>query len=97
MNTLVVKRLAGLRVEFELFLENNENVVWFIEEDDDFPFAFKVSEYEDGERTYREIREYREFGVDDIFDIIELIYSDPEKMLKELTGRELKIDRVVEW
>jgi hypothetical protein len=82
--------------EFGLVFENEDVSVVF-RESEDFPFAFEVRVYEGEELVDKNLLKYEDEDVEDIYGLREKFLENPEKVLKDVLGKEVKVDRVVAW
>ena len=82
--------------QFGLIFEN-ENISIIFKESDDFPFAFEVRVYEGEELVERNLVKYEDEDVEDIYGLKEKFLENPEKVLKDVLGKEIKVERVLAW
>jgi hypothetical protein len=82
--------------QFGLSFEN-ENISVVFKESEDFPFAFEVRVYEGEELIEKDLVKYEDEDVNDIYGLKEKLLRNPEKVLKDVLGKEIKIERVLAW
>jgi hypothetical protein len=81
---------------FGLFFEE-ENATVVFRESEDFPYAFEVRVYEGEELVERNLVKYEDEDVEDIYGLKEKFLNNPEKVLKDVLGKEIKVERVLAW
>jgi len=82
--------------EFGLFFEE-ENVTVVFRESEDFPFAFEVRVYEGEELIERNLIKFEDEDVEDIYGLKEKLLQNPEKVLRDVLGKQIKVERVLAW
>jgi hypothetical protein len=82
--------------KFGLIFEGEDVSVVF-RESEDFPFAFEVRVYEGEELVEKDLIKYEDEDVEDIFELKEKLLQNPEKILKDVLGKEIKVERVIAW
>jgi hypothetical protein len=82
--------------EFGLVFEE-ENVSVVFRESEDFPFAFEVRVYEGEELVGKDLIKYEDEDVEDIYGLKEKLLQNPEKVLKDVLGKQIKVERVLAW
>jgi len=90
-----VRFWEGLNKFGLIFVDENLSVVF--RESEDFPFAFEVRVYEGEELVERDLIKYEDEDVEDIFGLKEKFLRNPEKVLKDVLGKEVKVERVLAW
>lgn len=90
-----VKVWEGIN-QFGLIFEN-ENISVIFKESEDFPFAFEVRLYEGEELVEKNLVKYEDEDVEDIYGLKEKLLRNPEKVLKDVLGKEIKVERVLAW
>jgi hypothetical protein len=82
--------------KFGLIFED-ENLSIVFRESEDFPFAFEVRVYEGEELVEKDLIKYEDEDVGDIYGLKEKLLQNPEKVLKDVLGKEIKVERVLAW
>jgi len=82
--------------EFGLVFEK-ENVTVVFRESEDFPYAFEVRVYEGEELVEKNLIKYDDEDVEDIYGLKEKLLQNPEKVLRDVLGKQIKVERVLAW